>query len=332
MRLLVTGGAGFIGSHFVRKALAQGAEVVNLDLLTYAGGLDTMEDFLEHPNHRFVKGDIRDRDLVMELMKDVDSVVHFAAETHVDRSILEGGEFVLTDVYGTYVLLEAARRTGNIKRFLHISTDEVYGPIEEGSFREGDPLNPSSPYAASKAGADRLAFAFHRTYGLPVVIVRPSNNYGPYQHPEKAIPLFITNLLEGKKIPLYGTGENIREWVFVEDCVEGLWLLLQKAQVGGCYNLSSNFELSNLELAHKILEIMGMDEAWIEFVKDRPGHDIRYSVDSSRIRSLGWRPRVGFEAGLKKTVEWYKTHRDWWEKRKSGDFQQYYKKVYGGSL
>ncbi len=331
MRLLVTGGAGFIGSHFVRKALSEGAEVINLDLLTYAGGLDTMEDFLDHPKHRFVKGDIRDKDLVMELMRQVQYVVHFAAETHVDRSILEGGEFVLTDVYGTYVLLEAARRSGTVEKFLHISTDEVYGPIEEGSFREGDPLNPSSPYAASKAGADRLAYAFHRTYGLPVVIVRPSNNYGPYQHPEKAIPLFITNLLEGKKIPLYGTGENIREWVFVEDCVEGLWLLLQKAEPGGCYNLSSNFELKNIELARKILEIMGMNEDWIEFVKDRPGHDIRYSVDSSKIRGLGWRPRVGFEAGLKRTVEWYKNHRDWWERRKSGEFQQYYKKVYGGS-
>ncbi len=332
MRLLVTGGAGFIGSHFVRKALAEGAEVLNLDLLTYAGGLDTMEDFLNHPKHRFVKGDIKDRELVMELMGEVEYVVHFAAETHVDRSILEGGDFVLTDVYGTYVLLEAARRRGSIKKFLHISTDEVYGPIEKGSFREGDPLNPSSPYAASKAGADRLAYAFHRTYGLPVVIVRPSNNYGPYQHPEKAIPLFITNLLEGKKIPLYGTGENIREWVFVEDCVEGLWILLEKSQAGECYNLSSNFELKNIELARKILEIMGMGEDWIEFVQDRPGHDVRYSVDSSKVRGLGWRPRVGFEAGLRRTVEWYKNHRDWWERRKSGEFQQYYKRVYGGSL
>ena len=330
MRILVTGGAGFMGSHFIRKALKEGAEVINLDLMTYGESTDTMEDFFHHPSHRFVKGDIRDRELVSGLMAQADHVVHFAAETHVERSLLDGGEFVLTDVYGTYVLLEEARRSGKIEKFIHISTDEVYGPIEEGSFREEDPINPTSPYSASKAGADRLAYSFHRTYGLPVIIVRPSNNYGPFQWPEKAIPLFITNLLEGKKIPLYGTGENIREWVFVEDGVEGLWLLLEKGQAGQCYNLSSNFEISNLELAKKLLQIMDLGEEWIEFVPDRPGHDFRCSVDSSRLRGLGWRPKVGFEAGLKRTVDWYKENRRWWKKRKGERAGEYYKN-FGGN-
>jgi len=330
MRILVTGGAGFMGSHFIRKSLKEGAEVINLDLMTYGESTDTMEDFFYHPSHHFIKGDIRDRELVSSLMREADHVVHFAAETHVERSLLGGGEFVLTDVYGTYVLLEEARRNGKIEKFIHISTDEVYGPIEEGSFREEDPINPTSPYSASKAGADRLAYSFHRTYNLPVIIVRPSNNYGPYQWPEKAIPLFITNLLEGKKIPLYGTGENIREWVFVEDGVEGLWLLLEKGQAGQCYNLSSNFEISNLELAKKLLQIMDLGEEWIEFVPDRPGHDIRCSVDSSRLRGLGWRPKVGFEAGLKRTVDWYMENRRWWEKRKGERAGEYYKN-FGGN-
>ncbi len=326
MRILVTGGAGFMGSHFIRKALREGAEVVNLDLMVYGEGKDTMEDFLHHPSHRFVQGDIRDRALVTELIREVDHVVHFAAETQVSRALQEGGDFVLTDVYGTYVLLEAARKHGKIKKFIHISTDEVYGPIEEGSFREEDPINPTSPYSASKAGADRLAYSFNRTYGLPVIIVRPANNYGPFQSPLKAIPLFITNLLEGRKIPLYGTGENIREWLFVEDGVEALWLLLEKGAPGECYNLSSNFEISNLELARKILQILELDKDWIEHVPDRPGHDIRCSVDSSKIRGLGWRPRIGFEAGLRKTVDWYRENRPWWERRKG----KYSEKIFGG--
>lgn len=328
-RILVTGGAGFIGSHFVRKAVNNGYEVINLDLLTYAGGLDNLEDIENNPLHRFVRGDIRDRETVEKLMKEADYVVHFAAETHVDRSILEGGDFVLTDVFGTYVLLEAARRTGHIRRFVHISTDEVYGPIEEGSFKEDAPMNPSSPYSASKAGADRLAFSFYKTYGLPVVIVRPSNNFGPNQHPEKAIPLFITNLLEGKKIPLYGSGENVREWIFVEDCVEGIWIALQKGRDGEAYNLSSGFELKNIDLVKLILKEMGKSDSMIEFVKDRPGHDIRYSIDSSKLRALGWAPEHEFQTALKITIEWYTKNRDWWKRRKeSGNFKEYYSKNY----
>ena len=328
-KILVTGGAGFIGSHFVRKALKEGAEVVNLDLLTYAGGLDTIEDVINHPKHKFIKGDIRDQNTVEPLIAEVDYVVHFAAETHVDRSILEGGKFVLTDVFGTYVLLEAARKIEKIKKFVHISTDEVYGPIEKGSFKEDSPMNPSSPYSASKAGADRLAFSFFRTYRLPVTIVRPSNNFGPYQHPEKAIPLFITNLIEGKKIPLYGKGENSREWIYVEDCVEGIWTVLQKGTPGEAYNLSSGFELKNIELVKRILQKMGVPESMIEFVKDRPGHDLRYSIDSSKLRALGWKPLHDFDRALELTISWYRKNTEWWKRRKeSEEFVKYYSKNY----
>lgn len=328
-KILVTGGAGFIGSHFVKKAISEGYEVINLDLLTYAGGLDNLEDVKNNPVHRFVKGDIRNMETVEPLINEVDYVVHFAAETHVDRSILEGGDFVLTDVFGTYVLLEAARKTGNVKKFVHISTDEVYGPIEKGSFKEDSPMNPSSPYSASKAGADRLAFSFYKTYGLPVIIVRPSNNFGPNQHPEKAIPLFITNLLEGKKIPLYGKGENVREWMFVKDCVEGIWTALIKGREGEAYNLSSGFEIRNIDLVRMILKEMGQPESMIEFVKDRPGHDIRYSIDSSKLRALGWSPQYDFHSALKLTIEWYKKNRDWWRRRKeSRNFKEYYSKNY----
>lgn len=328
-KILVTGGAGFIGSHFVRKAISEGYEVINLDLLTYAGGLDNLEDIKSNSLHRFIKGDIRDRETVEPLMNEADYVVHLAAETHVDRSILEGGDFVLTDVFGTYVLLEAARKTGNIKKFVHISTDEVYGPIEKGSFKEYSPMNPSSPYSASKAGADRLAFSFYKTYGLPIIIVRPSNNFGPNQHPEKAIPLFITNILEGKKIPVYGSGENVREWIFVKDCVEGIWTALMKGREGETYNLSSGFELKNIDLVRTILKEMGQPESMIEFVKDRPGHDIRYSIDSSKLRALGWSPEYDFRSALKLTIEWYTKNRDWWIKRKeSRNFKEYYSKNY----
>jgi len=327
--VLVTGGAGFIGSHFVRAALKRGVKVINLDLLTYASDVDTIQDILNNPEHNFVKGDIKDWKTVEPLVRKADYIVHFAAETHVDRSIIEGGDFALTNFYGTYVLLEAARRAGNLRKFIYISTDEIYGPIKEGSFREGDPMNPSSPYSASKAGADRLAFSFYKTYGMPVVIVRPSNNFGPYQHPEKAVPLFITNLFEGEKIPLYGSGENMREWLFVEDCVEGIWRVLEKGKEGEAYNLSSGFRLKNIDLIRLLLNKMGKPFSMVEFVQDRPGHDLRYSIDSEKLHSLGWVPQHTFEDALEVTIDWYKNHQNWWEKRKEAkEFKEYYSKNY----
>lgn len=311
MKILVTGGCGFIGSNFVRYMIEK-YEIINLDALTYSGNPDNLKDLEKNTKYKFVQGRIEDRELVSELVREVDYVVNFAAESHVDRSILEPQPFLTTNVIGTQTLLEACRNS-DVKKFLHISTDEVYGELgESGKFTEDSPLHPNSPYSASKASADLIARAYHETYGLPVVIARPSNNYGYYQYPEKFIPLAVTNLLEGKPIPVYGRGENIRDWIFVEDCCSGIETTLEKGKAGEVYNIGGESERKNIDVAKAILRLFGKGETYIKFVKDRPGHDYRYALDNSKIRRLGWSPKTGFEDGLKKTVEWYKGNEWWW--------------------
>jgi len=316
--LLVTGGAGFIGSNFIRFMLRRHrrTRLVNLDKLTYAGNRDNLRDVERGPRYTFVKGDIRDRELVARLLKGVRGVVHFAAETHVDRSILDAGEFVLTDVHGTFTLLEAARRAPGIEFFLHVSTDEVYGSRRAGFFREDDPFNPSSPYAASKAGADRLAFAYHVTYGLPVLIVRPSNNFGPFQYPEKFIPLFVTNALEEKPLPLYGRGRNVRDWLYVEDCCRAVEAVILRGVPGEAYNAGAGNEERNIDVARAILDALGRPRSLIRFVPDRLGHDWRYALDCRKLRRLGWRPEARFDDALRRTVLWYRDNPAWWRKIK----------------
>lgn len=329
--LLMTGGAGFIGSNFIHYLLQNYPDLrlINLDKLTYAGNLENLKDIEGNPNYDFIHGDIRDQELVSKLMNKVDGVVHLAAETHVDRSILDAGEFVLTDVHGTFVLLDAARHS-NIEFFLHVSTDEVYGSLDEGFFQETDGLNPSSPYAASKAGADRLAYAYWVTYGVPVIIVRPSNNFGPYQYPEKFIPLFVTNALEDKSLPLYGKGTNVRDWLYVEDHCRALDLVIRKGKTGDVYNIGAGNEVPNIEVARKILELLGKSEDLIRYVPDRLGHDRRYALDCRKIQELGWMPQINFVEALAKTVNWYKENIDWWKKikEKSREFKTFYKKYY----
>jgi dTDP-glucose 4,6-dehydratase len=330
--LLVTGGAGFIGSNLIRWLLGRypGFRIVNLDKLTYAGNLENLRDVEADPRYEFVKGDIRDRDLVRSLLPRVRAVVHLAAETHVDRSILDAGEFVLTDVYGTFVLLEALRGAPQVELFVHVSTDEVYGSRAEGYFRETDPLEPSSPYSASKAGADRLAHAYRVTYGLPVVILRPSNNYGPCQYPEKFIPLFATNALEDKPLPLYGDGRQVRDWLHVEDHCRAIDLVLRRGRPGDVFNVAADNEAVNIDVARRILAVLGKPESLIKLVQDRPGHDRRYAIDTGRIRALGWRPEVPFDEGLAATVRWYRDHPAWWKaiKDKSREFKSYYDAQY----
>jgi dTDP-glucose 4,6-dehydratase len=312
-RYLVTGGAGFIGSNLIRYLLAtrRGARVTNLDLLTYAGVQSTVDELDRIAGHTFVKGDIRDLSLVDQVVPGHDVVIHLAAETHVDRSI--GGPVVFSDtnVAGTAVLLEAARQHG-VERFLHVSTDEVYGSVDEGSAGEDAPLRPSSPYSASKAGADLLALSYQHTYGFPVIVSRCTNNFGPYQFPEKVIPLFLTNLLDGARVPLYGDGANQRDWLHVDDHCRALDLLVEEGHPGDVYNIGANTQVSNLELTKLILELFDLDESWIESVPDRPGHDFRYAVDSRRIRDLGWEPTHSLVERLAETVEWYRHRRDWW--------------------
>jgi dTDP-glucose 4,6-dehydratase len=322
MKLLLTGGAGFIGSNFVRMALTDKFPDFNveqltvLDLLTYAGDEENLKPVSSDKRYKFVKGDIRDLELAKKLMQDADQVVHFAAESHVDRSIEGGSEFVSTNVMGTQVLLDAARST-NIKRFVHVSTDEVYGSISEGSWPEDHPLLPNSPYSASKAGSDLLVRAYNRTHKLDTVITRCSNNYGQYQFPEKVMPLFITNIIEDKKVPLYGNGLNIRDWLHVDDHCRGIALALTKGRAGEVYNIGGGTELTNVELTHKILEAMGVGEEFIQPVEDRKGHDLRYSVDISKInKELGYSPQVNFEEGLLQTINWYKNNEAWWKKHK----------------
>ena len=306
MRILVTGGAGFIGSNFVHYVLEEHEddEVITLDALTYAGSKDNLDGVLDNPRHEFVEGDIRDRDLVTELVSDVDAIVNFAAESHVDRSI-EGAEpFVTTNVRGTQTLLDAANE-GDIDRFLQISTDEVYGQILDGKFSEDDPLDPRNPYAATKAGADLLTRSFETTHDLPVLITRTCNNFGPRQHPEKLIPKFIRNAATGENLPVYGDGSNVREWIYVEDNCRALDVVLREGTVGEIYNIGSHTEKTNLEVTEAILDAVGADEDLIEFVDDRAGHDQRYALETEKIGALGWEPAYAFEEGLERTVDYY---------------------------
>lgn len=314
-RLLVTGGAGFIGSNFIRYILNRYHDyrIVNLDKLTYCGNLDNLKDVSNNKNYTFVKGDICDGKIVAEAAKGCDTIVHMAAQTHVDRSIIDPLDFIRTNVYGTYVLLEAAKKFG-IKKFIQVSTDEVYGSIEKGSFKEEDPLRPNSPYSAAKASGDLLARSYFVTYKLPIIITRSSNNFGPYQYPEKIIPLFISNALKNKKLPLYGDGMQMRDWLYVLDNCEAIDIVMHKGEIGGTYNIGGGKEITNLELAHSMLEILGKDKDLIGFVKDRPGHDRRYSLDIAKIKSLGWRPRHDFREALELTIKWYGDNEAWWKR------------------
>ncbi len=331
--VLVTGGAGFIGSNFVKYALAQHADwrVTTLDKLTYAGRLENLREVEAHPRHRFVRGDVADRDVAAPLVADADVVVHFAAETHVDRSILSAGEFIHTDVYGTFVLLEAARHSTRLRRFVQISTDEVYGSVSHGASKETDELRPRNPYAASKAGADRLAYSYWATYDVPVVITRASNNYGPNQFPEKIIPLFITNALDNLQVPLYGDGLNVRDWLHVVDHCRALDLLIEQGRAGEVYNIGGGNEVRNVDLTHHILTLLDRPRSLIRQVPDRPGHDRRYCLDTTKLRGLGWRPQTDFAEGLGATVAWYRENEWWWRPIKEQDpaFRAYYEAQYG---
>ena len=327
----MTGGAGFIGSNYVRHRLrAHGGDVVRvLDKLTYAG---RQENLSGAPKDRveLIAADVADRDAVRSALEGCDAAVNFAAESHVDRSIESPGEFIQTDVYGTYVLLEAARDAGI--RHVQISTDEVYGDLEQGSATESSPLAPSSPYAAAKAGGDLIVSAFARTYGAETLIVRASNNYGPYQHPEKLIPLCILNALARDPLPIYGDGMQVRNWLFVEDCCVAVDLVLEQGEPGLAYNAGGPDEVTNLEVVRRILELTGRDESLIEHIRDRPGHDRRYSLASERLGELGWEPQVGFAEGIERTVEWYRENEPWWAPIRSGEYREYYEKQYGKAL
>ena len=319
MRILVTGGSGFIGSNFIRYMLDECPDdvIINLDKLTYAGNPDNLKDVENNPNYSFVLGDICDQNIVDRLMQEqsIDYIVHFAAESHVDRSIVDGSAFIRTNLLGTYTLLDSALRHG-VEKFIHISTDEVYGSAIKGSFKETDILNPSSPYSSSKAGSDLLVRSYHTTHDLPVIITRCTNNFGPYQHPEKLIPLFITNLLEDEKVPVYGTGQNVRDWIYVLDHCHAIDFILRHGKVGEIYNIGGGVERTNLEITERVLGILGKDSSMIEYVTDRPGHDFRYSLDCSKLRGLGWVPEYDFECALEKTVGWYVENEWWWEKLK----------------
>jgi len=315
MNLLITGGAGFIGSNFIRYILNQYPDykIINLDKLTYAGNLENLRDIENSPNYAFVKGDIYNERIVDKLVsRKPDAIINFAAESHVDRSILGPDEFLRTNVFGTYTLLKTAEKY-KISRFIHIGTDEEYGAIESGSFKESDVLNPSSPYSSSKAAASLLALSYFKTYELPVIITRSSNNFGPFQYPEKLIPLFVTNLLEDKKVPVYGDGQQIRDWLYVIDNCAGIDYILHHGQIGEIYNIGGGNEKTNLEITRIILNRLGKDENYIEYVRDRPGHDWRYALDSTKLRNLGWQPRYEFEEAMAKTVQWYQDNPQWWQ-------------------
>ena len=317
MRLFITGAAGFIGSNYARHVLATtDDEVTVFDALTYAGNRENLADLESDPRFRFVHGDICDREAVAAALPGHDAVVHFAAESHVDRSLLDPDVFVRTNCSGTNVMCDIAAQVG-VERFLHISTDEVYGSIETGSFRETDPLQPRSPYSAAKAGSDLIAMAYHETYELPVVLTRSSNQYGPYQFPEKLIPFFVTSLLDGRKVPLYGDGLNVRDWLFVRDNCEGVDLVLRQGEVGQIYNIGAGNELTNREITDRLLAILGADESSVEMVEDRLGHDRRYSIDTTKVAALGWTPRHGFDEALEETVKFYVDNRQWWEPLKA---------------
>ncbi|HEY5615377.1 MAG TPA: dTDP-glucose 4,6-dehydratase [Bacteroidota bacterium] len=333
MNVLITGGAGFIGSNLVRWMLARHSDavIVNVDNLTYAGNLENLEDCEQNPRYRFVKGDIADGGLMESVFREhrIDAVINCAAESHVDRSILGSSEFVRTNIVGTNILLELAKKH-SLKKFVQISTDEVYGSLGvSGRFTEETPIHPNSPYSASKAAADFLALSYHHTFGIPVVATRCSNNYGPYQFPEKLIPLMIANAMQDKPLPVYGDGLNVRDWIHVEDHCEAIDMVLQKGVPGGLYNIGGNSEKKNIDVVKLILRHLNKPESLITFVKDRPGHDRRYAIDSSKIQSeLGWKPKHSFEQGIAATIDWYVSHTDWWKRITSGKYQEYYKKMY----
>ena len=331
MRIVVTGGAGFIGSNFVRFVLREHSEddVVVLDKLTYAGNLENLEDVAGDPRYTFVRGDICDPVIVAATLDGAGAVVNFAAETHVDRSISGPQDFIRTDVLGTHTLLEAVRSLG-VARYLQVSTDEVYGSIDAGSFTEESPLGPSSPYSASKASADLLVLSYVTTYDTPALITRSSNNYGPNQYPEKIVPLFITNAVDGAPLPVYGDGRNVRDWLYVEDNCAAVDLALRAGETGQVYNIGGGHEVDNLTLTRRILELVGADPGLIRFVADRPGHDRRYSVDCEKLRGLGWAPATSFDDGLARTVAWYLEHEAWWRRLKSGEWLEYYRRQYSG--
>ena len=331
-KILITGGAGFIGSNFIRYMLGQYKyRLINLDLLTYAGNLDNLAGLEQHSKYSFIRGDIVDRQQVEEILAGgVEAVVNFAAESHVDRSIEDATEFIRTNVQGTQVLLDLARKYG-VRKFVQVSTDEVYGSLgPTGYFTEDTPLAPNSPYSASKASADLLARAYYHTYGLPVVITRCSNNYGPYQFPEKLIPLMVTNALEDQPLPVYGDGQNVRDWLHVQDHCAAIDLVLHQGIAGEVYNIGGNNEHPNLEIGQGILNALAKPQTLIKYVKDRPGHDRLYAIDAAKIsRELGWRPQYTFDVGLAATVEWYRQNRTWWAKVKSGEYRNYYERMYG---
>ncbi len=335
MKILVTGGCGFIGSHFVRQVLESrpGASVVNLDKLTYAANPANLADVSGDPRYRFVRGDIVDPDVVGVAMEGCDAVVNFAAETHVDRSLLGDASFIETDVRGVFVLLEEARRRG-VKKFIQISTDEVYGSISKGSFTEESPLNPRNPYAASKAGGDRLAYSYWASYGMPVVITRASNNYGPNQYPEKMMPLFATNAIDDLPLPLYGDGRNVRDWLFVRDHAAAIDFLLDEGKPGEVYNVAGGNEAENIAITRRVLSELGKPETLLRFVDDRPGHDRRYSLDASKLTRLGFTPATPFEKGLTETIRWYRDHEEWWRPIKERDaaYREFYRSQYAARL
>ncbi len=330
MKILVTGGCGFMASNFIRYALERYPDfsIINVDALTYAGNPENIKSIESDPRYTFIKGNITDEKLVQSVMEQgIDAIINYAAETHVDRSIMDPKAFILTDVLGTYTLLEMVRKF-NIPRYIQISTDEVYGSIDQGVFTEESSFLPNSPYAASKASGDLLCRAYVQTYGLPVIVTHSCNFYGAYQYPEKVIPLFITNLIEGKKVPLYGDGKNVREWIYTQDHCNAICALLEKGALGEVYNIGTGYQISNVDLTMKLLEYAGCGMDMIEYVKDRPGHDRRYALDSSKLRALGWVPKYSFEEGLQKTVQWYKDNPEWWKKIKSGEYKEYYKQQY----
>jgi len=332
-RLLVTGGAGFIGSNFVRRMLRQHPDVAItvLDKLTYAGNRANLADLEGDPRYRFVQGDIADASIVDALASETDAIVNFAAESHVDRSIEEPDAFIQTDVHGTFVLLEAARRHAH-RRYLQVSTDEVYGNVPAGSSREDDAVRPRSPYSASKAAGDLLAQAYQITYGVPAMTTRASNNFGPYQYPEKIIPLFVTNAIDDAALPLYGDGQQVRDWLYVDDHCDAIALVLERGEPGEVYNVGGGNELTNLELTRMILELLDKPMSLVRRVPDRAGHDRRYSVDSSKLHALGWKPAHSLADAMAETIDWYLRHEDWWRPLKSGDYLEYYRRQYGERL
>lgn len=330
-KVLITGGAGFIGSNFIHYFLQEHSdlEVRCFDLLTYAGNLENLSDLQGNPRFTFVKGDVRNAGEVKAALAGCDGLIHFAAESHVDRSIVDASDFLTTNILGTYTVVMEAHRAG-IKRILHVSTDEVYGSIQQGKFSENSPLKPSSPYAASKASSDLVALSCFKTFGAPIIITRSSNNFGPYQYPEKVIPFFITNLLEGKKVPLYGDGKNVRDWIYVIDNCRGIDLVFYGGKIGGVYNIGGENEKENIELTKVILSALAKDESSIEYVKDRLAHDRRYAIDSSKIKDLGWKPLHTFDEALDKTINWYKQNRSWWEsvRKKKAEYQDFVDNYY----